>query len=90
MSSRPGRVSVRCSSREIERAREKERGERKGWIGGEERREGDRNEKELTRWPRGGVHCGRDGVLGTEYRESSSRLLGGRWRNELGEEVDEE
>lgn len=41
-------------------------------------KERDRNEEELTRWPRGGVHCERDGVLGTEYRESSSQLLGGR------------
>lgn len=73
MSSRPGRVSVRCSSREIERQRERER------DGSVAAREGDRNEEELTRWPRGGVHCERDGVLGTEYRESSSQLLGGRW-----------
>lgn len=81
--SRSGARPEKSSVREREGGRE-----RKGWIGGEERRERDRNEKELTRWPRGGVHCERDGVLGTEYRESSSRLLGGRWRNELGEEVE--
>lgn len=84
MSSRPGRVSVRCSSREIERGRERgggRWGERDGSVAarnGGRGKERDRNEEELTRWPRGGVHCERDGVLGTEYRESSSQLLGGR------------
>lgn len=56
-------------------------GERDGSVAarnGGRGKERDRNEEELTRWPRGGVHCERDGVLGTEYRESSSQLLGGR------------
>ena len=67
----------RAAEREREREREGEKGMARWRRGrGEEQ---DRNEEELTRWPRGGVHCERDGVLGTEYRESSSQLLGGRW-----------
>lgn len=81
--SRSGARPEKSSGRERERKGEKGMARRRRGRG----KERDRNEEELTRWPRGGVHCERDGVLGTEYRESSSQLLGGRWRNELGEEV---